>query len=168
GAPAETPDQAGGPVADLGAVGLALAPAAALYAVFDHSVRHLEVLLPVAAWALGPWLAERPWAWVAARLGRRRLAPPGWLAAALAATVGLVVALAWVRPPAGWDQTEAFAAQAAPLVAREVRLLQQAPPGVVFVQTAAAPWFADRAAVWDPLDPQVRTRITALLEEGTP
>lgn len=161
-------DAPAGPVADLGAVGLALAAAAGLYAVFDHSVRHLEVLLPVAAWTLGPWLAERPWAWLAARLGPRRPAPPGWMLGAVGAAVGLAVALAWVRPPAGWDRAEAFAAQAAPLVAREVRLLQQSPPGVVFVQTAAAPWFADRAAVWDPLDPQVRARITALLEEGTP
>lgn len=156
-----------GPVDDLGGVGLGLVLVAGLYAVFDHSVRHLEVLLPLAAWELGPYLAERPWALVAGRFGRTSGGPP-WLTGALAGAAALLVALAWVRPPAGWDQAQAAATHTAPLVQREVERLRAAPPGVVFVQTAAAPWIAGRAAVWDPLDEAVRARIVALAAGNGP
>jgi len=158
---------AGGLVDGLGAAGLGFVLVAGLYALFDHSVRHLEVLLPVAVWELGPLLADLPWQAVAARIGgggRITTRPPAWLLAALGAATALLAAVLLYRPPAGWDQAEAAAAHAGPQVARETRLLREAPPGVVFVPTAAAPWIADRPAVWDPLDPAVRARITALLE----
>lgn len=146
----------------LGALGLALGGCAAFYAAFDHSVRHLEVLLPLAAWEAGPWLAEIPWEFLRRRRGWS--APRAWAVMPVAAAVALLAALAGVRPPTGWDQAEAAAARAAAPVAAEVQRLRAAPPGVVFVSTAAAPWRADRPAVWDPRDDAVRARIVALLE----
>ncbi len=159
---------AGGLVDALGTVGLSLVLVAGLYSLFDHSVRHLEVLLPIAVWELGPLLADLPGEFVASRFGRtdsrHAPQPSPWLLAALGTAAGLLAAVLLFRPPTGWDQAEAAAAQAGPLVADETRRLRESPPGVVFVTTAAAPWFADRPAVWDPLDPAVRARITALLE----
>ena len=157
-------------VAGAGPAGLSLLLLATLYAVFDHSLRHLEVLLPLVAWELGALLAEEPWAWIrrrAAATGRRVLPPlPAGLAMAVAALVALVLVRAAVPPPTGWDQAEAEALRADARIAAEVDRLLAAPPGVVFVQTAAAPWFADRPAVWAPLDDGVRRRIRELVEAG--
>ncbi len=157
-------------VAGPGLAGLSLGLLACLYAVFDHSVRHFEVLLPIVAWELGALLVEAPWAWVRSRLetaGRGGIPVlPSWLAVSAAALAALVLVRAAVRPPTGWDQAEAAAQHSAAQVGAEVERLRAAPAGVVFVQTAAAPWFADRPAVWSPLDDGVRRRIRELIEAG--
>ncbi len=148
-----------------GPLGLGLLTAAGLYAVFDHSVRHFEALLPVLLWESGPLLAEVPCRWLRDRIrGRDGGAPDPWCAAAVAGVAGLAVALLAVRPPLGWDQAEAAARRATGQVVRETDRLLGAPPGVVFVTTAAAPWFADRSAVWDPGEEGLRRRIASLVE----
>ncbi len=148
-----------------GSAGLALLAGALLYAPFDHSVRHFEPLLPLVCWELGWLLAEGPWSWIMQRLGRDadHGGRPWPVMVAGAAAAFLVVALG-IHAPTGWDAAERAAAGAGPQVAREVRRLQEAPPGVVFVETSAAPWLADRAAVWDPLDEDVRRRIVSCIE----
>ena len=157
-------------VAGPGLAGLSLGLLACLYSVFDHSVRHLEVLLPLVTWELGALLIEEPWAWIRSRLAAsgRPVPPalPAWPAVAIAALLALVLVRTSVHPPTGWDQAEAAAQQAAAQVGAEVERLRAAPAGVVFVQTAAAPWFADRPAVWAPLDDGVRRRIRELIEAG--
>ena len=55
----------------------------------------------------------------------------------------------------------------------EAARLRAAPPGVVFTESSAAPWLADRPAVWSPLNDEVAAQISAWLQaaattEGRP
>jgi len=142
----------------LGPVGVVLAAAAVFYAAFDHSLRHFEPLLPLMLWELaGPADAA-----AAALAGSARAG--AWRRGATAAAAALLLVLAGMHRPTGWDAAEAAAAQAGPLVDAETARLKDSPAGVVFVTTSAAPWLADRAAAWDPGDGAVRARITACVE----
>lgn len=130
-----------------------------LYSPFDHSLRHLTVLLPVLAWELS--------------LAAACLLAPAGRARAYAVGVGLAaVALlaAWRFPCRlpGWEGAADDAAALAPLVRQESAAARKAPAGVMFVQYAAVPWFADRPGVWSPLDAEVASTIAARLENPGP
>jgi hypothetical protein len=152
---------------------LALLSAAALgifYAAFDHSLRHLAVLVPILAWEAAPWLGEWPWSLLPLRRTRRRSAL--WaVAGALALTAPIV--LLTVREPTGWVQSTREAGEGQGRALQEAARLRAAPPGVVFTESSAAPWLADRPAVWSPLNDEVAAQISAWLKaaattEGRP
>lgn len=142
-------------VALASAVALAL-----LYALFDHSLRHLLPVVPILAWEAGPWLGEWPWRRLRGQAAPRRTVMAVLVALAVAAPPVFLT----VRQPAGWRGSAAEAVAAQPAARAEAARLREAAPGeVVFVQTSAAPWLADRAAVWSPLDDSVAARIRAWL-----
>jgi hypothetical protein len=152
---------------------LALLSAAALgifYAAFDHSLRHLAVLVPILAWEAAPWLGEWPWSLLPQRRARRRSAL--WaVAGALALTAPIV--LLTVREPTGWVQSTREAGEGQGRALQEAARLRAAPPGVVFTESSAAPWLADRPAVWSPLNDEGAAQISAWLKaaattEGRP
>ncbi len=134
------------------------------YAAFDHTLRHLEVLLPILLWETGPLLAEVPARGLPARLGR--LVGRPWVAAAVAMACATGLVLLAPARPTGWNEAAAGAVRGQTLVRDETARLKAAPLGVVFVKTSAAPWFADRPAVWDPDDEAVREAIRAYLAAG--
>lgn len=152
---------------------------AMLYAWFDHSLRHLLPMVPILAWEAGPVLGEWPWRVRGPqRIGAFRRdggirpsaagtpTPPHPLTAVLVAVaVAAPPAFLAIRQPAGWREAAAEAVAAGPAARSEAERLRAAPPGaVVFVQTSAATWLADRPAVWSPLDDDVAARITAWLD----
>jgi len=96
------------------------------YSFFDHSLRHLLVLLPILAWEVAHF-AGRDWR--------------------LAAAVSLTVILPWAPLP-GWQQ----AARTAELAAQEQPWLQDreliAAGGIYFFEYSAGPWFLDHPGVW--------------------
>lgn len=136
----------------------------AFYALFDHSLRHLTVLVPILAWEAAPWLGEWPWTLLPRRRGRRFPALPA-VAGALLLTMPIV--LLTVREPTGWDQSVREAAAGQSRAVAEAARLRSAPPGAVFTESSAAPWLADRPAVWSPLDDEVSARISAWLLPAT-
>ncbi|MCP4573023.1 MAG: hypothetical protein GY838_11770 [bacterium] len=163
------PDLAAGP----GVVGLTLILLTVLYAVYDHSLRHLAVLVPIVLWETGPFLAELPAEFVLSWFGKadsrdRSLLERPWFLAPAAAVCASLLVWAMAEAPAGWDEAAAEAARRQPQVRQETERLLQAPPGPVFVKTSAAPWYADRPAVWDPDDDDVRATIRGYLGASTP
>ena len=140
---------------------------AAFHAPLDHSLRHLLVLVPVLAWEAAPWLGEWPWSWWRERPGGR-LGGLG-LRALAALAVAVPVLLLTVREPTGWAGAAREAiAQQGPSLAEAARLRSAPPEEVLFAETSAAPWLADRAAVWSPLDAPTAARIRAWLSPATP
>jgi hypothetical protein len=143
-----------------GRAGLTLAVLAGLYAFFDHSLRHLLVLVPVLLWeaakvlaSLARFLADR----LPAAVGREPVA--ALLAPALAAN------LLWLCPSPlpGWHFAAGEATRLAAGTAARAAALAADPATVPFVAAADAPWYADRPAVWQPTDPAVAARIRAWL-----
>lgn len=137
---------------------------ALLYALFDHSLRHLLPIVPILAWEAGPWLGEWPW-----RRLRGQAAPPrAAMAVLLALAVAAPAVFLTVRQPAGWRASADEAVATQPAARAEAARLRAATPGeVLFVETAAAPWLADRSAVWSPLSDTVAARIRAWLTAPT-
>ncbi len=127
---------------------------AGLYAFFDHSLRHLLVLTPVLLWESARLLGD-----LGRRTGHRALA--ALLPAALAAN------LLWLCPSPlpGWHFAAQEAVRLAPTTPGRVAALIADPSPVPFVEDAATPWFADRAAVWTPADSTSAARIRAWLEQ---
>lgn len=144
-----------------------LAALAAFYAPLDHSLRHLLVIVPVVAWEAAPWLGEWPWSRWRAQPGRSRRA--GGLNALAALVVAVPLMLLTVGEPTGWAGAarEAVAAQG-PARAEAARLKSAPADEVLFVETSAAPWLADRAAVWSPLDARTAARIRDWLSPPPP
>jgi|GEM_PF-1599716 len=143
------------------------------YSLFDHSLRHLLVLLPLLTWELAPVFSDNLWQVLTVSLGRPTPAVTGALGGLVNRWVllgALLLLLTLTRfpllPPTGWsgalDQAEAFAAQ---VPARAAALT--ADPGTVpFVEWPAAVWSADRPAVWDPGREDVRQEIRQRLGHG--
>ena len=134
-------------------LGLSLALLAGLYAFFDHSLRHLLVLVPPLLWETARLLA------VAARRVKQPLAA-GLLALALAAN------LLWIFPSPlpGWQFAAREALRLADVTSDRVAALIADPATVPFVLDAASPWYADRAAVWTPGNAAVADSIRTWLE----
>ncbi len=135
---------------------------AVLYAPLDHSLRHLLVMVPILAWEAAPWLGE--WPWTLRPRGAVRPAWPTWITVLAALVVAVPAVLLTQREPTGWAGAarDAVAMQAGAL--REAEVLRGLPAGAVpFVESAAAPWLADRAAVWSPRDEATAAAIRAWL-----
>ncbi len=130
-----------------------------LYVPFDHSLRHLLPLFPVLAWELAAFATPAEPSFTG-----RRTALRGLILAGAAAVAALVFPC---RLP-GWESAARNAEQLQEQVRLETSRLRRAPPGVAFTPYAAATWYADRAAVWDPMDARVRQRIILLYRNHNP
>ena len=133
------------------------------YSFFDHSLRHLLVLLPVLAWELAPWtgtLALKQMEQRAAFFRIRTRGITGLLAAAVLTTAG---ALLFPCSLPGWDGAAEYAEEVAPKVDLRVKIARQAPDEVLFVEWPAVPYFCGRSAVWAPTDQQDREKIREFL-----
>ena len=129
-----------------------------LYSPFDHNLRHLIVVLPILAWELSLAGAGLP-----TRFERLGTIGSGL---GLAAAAVAVTMLFPCRLP-GWETAAADAARLRPAVETATAEVRTAPPGVVFVEYSAVPWFADRPGVWSPLDQEVAGRISGMLAEDS-
>lgn len=129
------------------------------YSFFDHSLRHLLVLYPVLVWEFSFLIG----------LGLTRLAAGRhlhpWLTPLAAMLVAGLLIRITAQPMPGWD----FAARQArtqqkSLAARTLELVND-PARVPFVRCSDTPWYARRAAVWDPEKENIRQEIRALLAQ---
>jgi hypothetical protein len=139
-------------------VGLTGAVLILLYAPFDHELRHLVPLWPIATWELCLLGANA--------LGTAGLLPdhlPRHRAALLrSALLVLVVAVGtWLTPAQvpGWVHAAQIATRDAPRTAALVARADELPPGPVFCDNAAMLWLTGRAGVWAPIDDEVAAEI---------
>lgn len=137
------------------------------YSLFDHSLRHLLVLLPVMLWEFSGWIGHIIRRLVHDRHEERRgrfhlLRDLGAMVILPAAAALLVVHLFPCRLP-GWDFAAAEARDLVTQTEAQIQAARQAPAGVLFVDNSAVPWFCDRPIVWSPTEETARARICELL-----
>jgi len=139
-------------------VGMTGAVLILLYAPFDHELRHLVPLWPIATWELCLLGANA--------LGTAGLLPdqlPRHRAALLrSALLVLVVAVGtWLTPAQvpGWVHAAQIATRDAPRTAALVARADELPPGPVFCDNVAMLWLTGRAGVWAPIDDEVAAEI---------
>lgn len=133
------------------------------YSFFDHSLRHLLVVLPVMLWEASHWIG-RIVPQVMAKKGRSvRLFKNPNSGLVLAAAVALAVVFFFPCRIPGWNYAASEAVQLEPRTAQQIEDLREAPDGVLFVDNSAVPWFIDRPVVWTPAEPETRGRICELL-----
>jgi hypothetical protein len=137
------------------------------YSFFDHSLRHLLVVLPVMLWEFSSWIGDSIRRNIHGRHedrgGRSRLQRNLGSYFILPAAVALVVVFLLPCRLPGW---ESAATEAVGLVAKtelQIESAGQAPDGVLFVDNSAVPWFLDRPAVWAPAKEADRARICEFL-----
>ncbi len=123
------------------------------YSFFDHSLRHLLVLYPLVAWELAAvgskGLSELKGKWTGNR----------WVMIFPAILfTGLLVKVSLQSLP-GWEFAAQQALQQNSNLEGKINRLKKDPAAVPFVNTSAAPWYADRPAVWDPNNEDIRIII---------
>ena len=157
------------PLGPLAAASFTTAVLIVQYAFFDHSLRHLLPLVPVLAWEFAGLTGDLA-ALAAGKLPRGKAGAgvarslPAGLVAGLAA--GLVCALlVWATwlPLEGWAFAREQARRAAAGLPQQVAAFAGEPDPVLFTPSAALPWHADRPAVWDPDQEEVREAIRGYL-----
>ncbi|MBK7187758.1 MAG: hypothetical protein IPH86_03480 [bacterium] len=120
------------------------------------------MMVPILAWEVAPWLGE--WPWTLRRRGGVRPAWPAWRTVLAALVVAVPVVLLTQREPTGWAGAARDAVTMQADALREAEALRSLPADAVpFVESAAAPWLADRAAVWSPRDEATAATIRAWL-----
>jgi len=129
------------------------------YSPFDHSLRHLLPLLPLVTWELAAFASRPDPGITGCRSGLR---------AGILAGAAVAAALLFPCRLPGWESAARDAAHLQDSIRAETRALKEAPESVAFTPFAAAPWFADRAAVWEPMDTRVRERIIFLYHTRNP
>ncbi len=150
------------PLGPLAVTGLTLILMIIQYSFFDHSLRHLLVMYPVVGWELSGLLGS-----LVARAGRRwRIKTWMLLAPAMLATVLLVKVS--LQPLPGWEFAARQAEQQKSSLEKLTRQLVLTPERVPFVETSAAPWYANRPAVWDPKNEETRNFIREQLSQQDP
>jgi len=117
------------------------------YSFFDHSLRHLLVLLPLLAWEGAAFLATA--------------LPVGRGTAATVVAI-LMVLISPCRLP-GWEGAAREAVEAVPRTAEQAARFRERTNPVLFVPHGAIPWHIDRPTVWNPGDEDVREEILTLL-----
>lgn len=136
------------------------------YSFFDHSLRHLFVLLPALVWELAPWTGDV----FLGVVDRRWRLPPRWRnPAGILVSAGLTLAGILCFPCAlpGWEGEARYAAETDREIRNEAEIAALSPDPVLFVKFTAVAYFADRAAVWEPSDPVARERIRQWLAPGS-
>lgn len=133
------------------------------YAFFNHNLRHVMVLLPIMAWELSYVLGalNRAGFWRTIWSSRPRI---GRMLDMLAPV--LLVILCFVAFPTrmpGWEGAAEWATIQAQELDERVAAAKVNPDPVLFVEWSAVPWYADRAAVWSPLNDEVRAKISEYL-----
>ncbi len=137
------------------------------YSFFDHSLRHLLVVLPVMLWEFSAWIGSHLQRIIPDRRedrdGRSRLLR------GLGTVIVLPAAVAWLsvylfpcRLP-GWEFAAEEAVHFAARIEQQIEFTRRAPPGVLFVDNSSVPWFSDRPVVWSPTQKTTRTRICEFL-----
>jgi hypothetical protein len=139
------------------------------YSFFDHSLRHLLIVLPIMLWEFSPWVgdpirqiihdrqqARGPRSPILQDLGSVFILP---------AAVATVVVLLFPCHLPGWESAATEAVSSGPKTAKQIDLTGLAPPGVLFVDYSAVPWFIDRPVVWSPTQEDTRTRILEFLDQ---
>ncbi len=141
------------PLGPLVVSGLTLILLIVQYSFFDHSLRHLIVLFPLVSWELSGLMGL-----LLQKIHKRWNQNSGFLAIALVLMTVVLVKIT-MRPLPGWN----FAAQQAEhqqsALTEKTKLLVDSIEKVPFVDTSAAPWYANRAAVWDPENDEMRNQI---------
>jgi len=129
-----------------------------LYAPFDHELRHLVPLWPIATWELCLLGADA--------LATARLTPDRWRhgRASLLQSTLLVVVVAvgtWLTPARvpGWVHAAQIATRDVTRTAALVARADDLPPGAVFCDDAALLWLTGRTGVWAPIDDEVEAEI---------
>jgi len=140
------------------------------YSFFDHSLRHLLVVLPVMLWELSPWIGDPIRQIIQDRQKVRDARSPllhdlGSVIFLPAAAAVVMVLLFPCHLP-GWDSAATEAVNRAPAVEEQVDTARVAPPGVLFVEYSAVPWFIDRPVVWTPTQEATRKRICEFLDQA--
>ncbi len=139
------------------------------YSFFDHSLRHLLIVLPVMLWEFSLWIGDP-----VRRIihGRRetRSGRPNFLrdlgaVIVLPAVAALVVVFLFPCRLPGWEYAAKEAVGRAARIERQVELTRGMSPGVLFVDNSAVPWFIDRPVVWSPTEKVSRTRICEFLDQ---
>lgn len=153
------------PLGPLAAAAFTTGLLAIQYSFFDHSLRHLLVILPVMAWEFSPVTGD-----LAARFLARRI--PSWPSRPRAAVVmtasGLItLAVIWLSwsPLEGWNQARTQARSAAPHLDERVAAFARAEGPVIFVADASVTWYGNRPAVWDPGQGEIREKIREYLAD---
>jgi hypothetical protein len=137
------------------------------YSFFDHSLRHLLVVLPMILWEFSAWVGD-----TVRRVMHRSRETRGdrsgllWNLGSVifmpAAAAVVIVFLFPCRLP-GWEFAAKEAVSLAARTERQIESTRRTPPGVLFVDTSAVPWFIDRPVVWSPTEKSTRKRICELL-----
>jgi len=152
------------PLGPFAAAFFTLSALAVQYSFFDHSLRHLLVLLPVLAWEVSPLTGDLPSRWRDGKFSGWK--GPGRLAAKLVLSGLVTLGLVWLTtaPLDGWLNARQQARNQAETLPERVANFKADPAPVVFVGESALPWYADRPAVWDPEDETVRSKIRRMIE----
>jgi hypothetical protein len=152
----------------LAAAGFTTVLLCGLYALFDHNVRHLLVMVPILLWEYS-LLTGRLAQQVTERWGSS--IPDRWRGAvtllAGALVTGLVVWLTMV-PLSGWNAASNQAHSLTQGLPDRVAAFRDSDPSVIFVQDGAVTWYANRPGVWEPGDPEVQKVIRSLLGASVP
>ncbi len=137
------------------------------YSFFDHSLRHLLVVLPMMLWEFSAWIGDtvrqvvhRSRITGGDRYGLLRILGSVIFLPAAAAMV--IVLLFPCRLP-GWEFAAGEAISFAARTERQIESTRRTPPGVLFVDTSVVPWFIDRPVVWSPTEKSTRKRICEFL-----
>jgi hypothetical protein len=150
------------PLGPLVVVGTTLVLMIVQYSFFDHSLRHLLVLYPVMAWELAGILGVG----LAKLMAKTRFGP--WIPVVPAILATVILVRLSLQPLPGWNFSAEQARKQSHLLEAKIQGLRQNTDSVPFVESSAAPWYADRPAVWAPLDDSVRETIRKLLSPDTP
>ncbi len=139
------------------------------YSFFDHSLRHLLIVLPVMLWEFSPWIGDPIRQIIQDRQKvrgpRARLLQDMGSVIFLPAAAAVVVILLFPCHLPGWEFAAKEAVSRAPQTENQVEITRQAPPGVLFVDYSAVPWFIDRPVVWSPTQEATRKRICDFLDQ---
>jgi len=135
------------------------------YAFFDHSLRHLLVMLPILLWEVGSWIGTFVPSILTSPVRRSPLTSTP--TAGITVTVAVTLAILFLFPCRipGWESAAGDAVGLEVKTAAQIDALRRAPAGVLFVDSSAVPWFIDRPVVWSPADVEVRHRICEILGE---
>lgn len=142
---------------------LSLSLLIAQYAIFDHSLRHLLVVLPLVALEGAALTGTLAWPVIGPRLAPRFRTPIVALLASAVLTWLVLLVMPTQLP--GWTAAEQQARQHLSSRVQRVEKFRHQGPDNPFTHTADVTWFADKPGIWTPIDPQVRQQILNSLSE---